>query len=959
MHLPNKARPQAENAARCNPVAPDDRGVRACNHVVLHGNDPLNTTSPAFTEPYAAADLIGGVLLFLAAVYAFLWRRDRDPGIGWFAISWMFVGVWFSGSRFFDNGTSIYYVPTPWTVLLFACFAPLSLGLIDYVQPPAHLRRRWQVLLLATSLAFWVIPVGTLLGLFQIRRSVGNLPLMLWYMALGGVAYWAGRREPGAGHRFVAATLWSVPVLTAGLAIAHVERPVLRYYAILPIIVLALTLLTATLLRRRRSLEAEVARRAAAETEILQLNAELATRVEALVAERTAALSAAARAAEGASHAKSSFLANMSHEIRTPMNAIMGMTDLALRSPDLPPRVSSYLGKIGGAAESLLNIINDILDFSKIESGKLDIQTGEFALHDVLDKVTNLVAQNASRKGLEFLLSTAPGVPRRLLGDPLRLGQVLLNLCSNAIKFTEQGEIVVVTIRAEAPAEDGRVTLRFAVRDTGIGMDEHQLARLFQPFDQLDGSITRKYGGTGLGLAICKQLVEMMGGEIGVRSTPGRGSEFHFTLPLGMPAGAAEPAEPGTDWSHLRVLAVDDSGNAREIFAGLLAGLGCHHVEAEDAPGALHALETAAAAGTPFDLVLIDWRMPETDGFALARAIRANTRLAAPPRLVLVTAYGDDIVAQRAVAEGLDGYLAKPVGTPALLAVLESTFGRANGVPLVRNTPPDRHEAAVAGRLAGRRLLLVDDNELNRIVAADLLAGVAGALVTEAHNGREALQRLGVDLEGATPSAGAFDLVLMDVQMPEMDGLEATRRIRAQPALAGLPVLGMTAHALDRDRAQCLAAGMNEVVIKPFEPNALFAVIARWLADAAAAPAAPAIAIDPDAAVSFELGLSRCLGRRDLYLRVARRFIDTRANDADKLRGALAGGDDAMLAHLAHTTVSTAGTIGAVRLSELAAQLQEAVRAPHARDARAALVDAFAHAHAGVMAELAAFVAAN
>ena len=918
----------------------------------------MNFLSTFIGQAFTASDMVAVVLAMFAGVYAFVWWRDRDPGLGWFAWTWAFGAAWY-GSMPWQHNDGVYVVLTPWMFLLFALFLTLSIGLVDYVAVEPPLRRRILAIVLVAGALYWVLPLCIAVLHLQVRRSVSNLPLGFWYAALGGVAFWAGRREPGAGHRFVAVTLWSVPLLTILVAALHVEAPVLRFYAVIPVLLLALTLLTATLLRRRRALEAEVTRRAAAEAAITRLNAELAARVEGLVVDRTAALSLAKQAAEAASEAKSSFLANMSHEIRTPMNAIMGMTDLALRSPDLPPRVSSYLGKIGGAAESLLNIINDILDFSKIESGKLDIQVGEFALQDVMDKVTALVAQGASRKGLEFLLSTSPGVPRRLLGDPLRLGQVLLNLCSNAIKFTEQGEIVVVTVKADSSGPD-RTTLRFAVRDTGIGMDAAQLSRLFQPFDQLDGSITRKYGGTGLGLAISKQLVEMMGGEIGVRSTPGRGSEFFFTLSFGLVAEGLLAAA-GPAWSHLRILAVDDSANAREIQAGLLGGLGCSHVEVDGADAALQALAAARSAGAPYDLVLIDWKMPGADGFELARRIRAATAPAAAPKLVLVTAYGDESLAQRALAEGFDSYLAKPVGTLALQAALDAAFGIPGAAPSTGGASARFGTGAgLAARLKGRRLLLVDDNELNRIVAVDLLAGIAGARVVEAHTGREALQRLGIDLDGATPSADAFDLVLMDVQMPDLDGLEATRRIRAQPALAGLPVLGMTAHALARDRAQCLDAGMNEVVIKPFDPDALFAVIARWLPEAAdAAPAAAsALVRDEAAAVSFELGLSRCLDRHDLYLRVVRRFLDTRQHDADKLRAAHARGDAETIAHLAHTTISTAGTIGAARLSEIAAHVQESVRAG-TQDALPPLVDAFAQAHRRVVDELAAFVAAR
>ncbi len=632
--------------------------------------------------------------------------------------------------------------------------------------------------------------------------------------------------------------------------------------------------------------------------------------LEHKVRERTRELAEARDAAQEAGRAKADFLANMSHEIRTPMNAVLGMTDLALRT-ELTSRQRGYLSKTRIAAMSLLGIINDILDFSKIEAGKLTVERREFALQAVFDRVTALVGLRAQERGLELLMNTAADVPPRLVGDALRLEQVLVNLCTNAVKFTDEGEIVVVTVRALRSDEEG-VTLRFSVRDTGIGIGEAEQAQLFKPFSQVDTSVTRRHGGTGLGLAICKQLVELMGGEIGVRSQPGKGSDFWFMLPFGRAAAVADPVAAAP--KDLRVLVIDDSINARDVFRALLTGLGYRPVFSASGEEGLAELRRAHP---PYELVLLDWKMPGMDGREVVRRIRADPQLQPPPKIIMVTAYGDEALARWAVQENLQGCLSKPVSPSTLLDAMVTALGEqalassAAGPSDAASVP-----AAAPALLRGRRVLLAEDNEFNQLVAGELLADVAGMQVTVVTDGEQAVDRV---------RHMPFDLVLMDLQMPVMDGYRATQLIREDPALAQLPIIAMTAHALAGERQKCLDAGMNDHVGKPFEPAALFEVLARWLRPAEVPIAAPTAPSAVPGGVSFDIGLRRCLGRRDLYERVLRRYLESPGSSAGSMRAALDRGDRAALAALAHSAVSSAGTIGAEALVEAARALELAL----------------------------------
>jgi PAS domain S-box-containing protein len=644
--------------------------------------------------------------------------------------------------------------------------------------------------------------------------------------------------------------------------------------------------------------------------------------------------------AESAARMKSDFLANMSHEIRTPLNAVIGMSHLALKA-DPTPRLRDYLDKISLSGRHLLGIINDILDFSKIEAGKLGVEMREFRLDSVLENLANLNADKAASKGLELLFDVARDVPEVLVGDALRLGQILINYTSNAIKFTQHGEIEVeVRVRERGESD---ALLYFAVRDTGIGLTPEQQARLFESFSQADASTTRKYGGTGLGLAISKKLAALMGGEVGLESEAGKGSTFWFTARLGLASAdnlrlAVLPSLQGK-----RALVVDDNPGARAVLLDLLSEFGLEVTEADSGPAALRCLAEAAQAQRPFEFALLDWQMPDMDGLEAARRV-AGLGLANPPRMAMVTAFGREEVAAEMEGSGVHEVLVKPVTATALQALLARLLGTAaEAAASIAPTP-----AALEG-LRGARVLLAEDNELNRQIATEMLTD-AGLRVDAAENGEIAL---------AMAQQDSYDIVLMDMQMPVMDGLEATRALRLLPGLEKLPVVAMTANAMDVDRERCLAAGMNDFVSKPVEPDELWRVLLRWIAPGrrqapspVEAPApAPSDARLPERIDGLDMaaGLRRVLGKPERYLGMLRGFVAGQANAGQQIRVALAQGDIAMAERLAHTLKGLAGNIAAGALQQQAGALEHQLRAGGA-DAQALLTP--------LEAELAARIAA-
>ncbi|MBF0448947.1 MAG: response regulator [Magnetococcales bacterium] len=675
---------------------------------------------------------------------------------------------------------------------------------------------------------------------------------------------------------------------------------------------------------------------------LLSVGSTLGTTIERKNSET--ALIDARLAAEEATRAKSNFLANMSHEIRTPMNAILGLSHLALQSVQ-DEKQKDYLDKIHAAANSLLGIINDILDFSKIEAGKLEVEAVEFQLRDVLDGLASLISVKTAEKGLEFLLDLERDVPDALVGDRLRLNQILLNLVNNAVKFTKTGEII---LRTEQVAHtDERVVLLFSVKDSGIGMEPEQVERLFQSFSQADASTTRKYGGTGLGLSISQGLAEMMGGNIWVESLPGEGSTFYFSAVFGLtsPDGLLQlPID--SDLSGLSLLVVDDREAVRIILGKMAERFQCEVQSAASGEAALAVVRQFDAKNKPISLVLLGRLLPGMDGLETCRQIKTATGLSRPPKVILVVASGQEEEMNRNLICESDGFLNKPVTFSSFLEAVQTAFNRK--IQRVdSSTQAASSDLESLSGFDGSRILLVEDNTINQQVAFELLS-MAGLSVEIAENGIQALEKTAED---------RYAVILMDIQMPQMDGYEASRRLRL---IHGdkLPIIAMTANAMQGEREKCLEAGMNDHISKPFDPQQLFKKLAFWLAWSASTglaaekPLATPSILTPEVTtptgpdwlfasdqsiVDLVKALNHCAGNYQLLAKILHDFFFDQGDAPILLSERMQAGELAIAERMVHTLKGLSASIGAESLSKACAALEVHLRQGNTSEAQTAL----------------------